>query len=65
MTPEQIIELLGLQRGTCGYMASTHISLRCPRLRRPEDHRFERGDAELLQRRHPEFAERIAEFASA
>jgi hypothetical protein len=26
MTPEQIIELLGLERGTCGYMASTYLS---------------------------------------
>ena len=26
MTPEQIIELLGLQRGTCGYMAATYLS---------------------------------------
>jgi predicted cupin superfamily sugar epimerase len=160
MTPEQIIELLGLERGTCGYMASTYLSplevapeaavprtigqalyflitpdagVMLHRIRsdqiyhhyagdalevlllpetgpakvaavgsdlergmRPQlfipagtfhvarledggecallgttswpgvaDGEFERGDAGLLQRRHPEFAERIAEFASA
>jgi len=26
MTPEQIIELLGLERGTCGYMGTTYRS---------------------------------------
>ena len=160
MTPEQIIELLGLERGTCGYMASTYLSplevapdsaaprtigqalyflitpdarVMLHRIRsdqiyhhyagdaleglllpdtgpartfvvgsdlaqgmRPQlfipagtfhvarledggecallgttswpgvaDGEFERGDAALLQRRHPEFAEQIAEFASA
>ena len=61
MTPEEIIELLGLERGTCGYMGPTY---RSPLAVAP-DGEFESGAVAVLHQRHPEFAGQLAAFAPA